>query len=128
MSEDIGGSRTCECRSGSVISGVCGWGLWVLRWVVVAFGVEDQFAEELAGCCVDDADLEVLDEQDDAGSGVGSADADVVQSAVVPQGDRAGVVDAVVSDPFVGVGVCGRAGQCLGHGVVERCRGRPVGE
>ncbi len=38
--------------------------------LVVAVGVEDQFAEEFAGGCVDDADLEVLDEQDDAGSGV----------------------------------------------------------
>lgn len=78
--------------------------------LVVAAGVEDQLAEEFAGCCVDDPDLEVLDEQDDAGSGVGSADADVVQSAVVPQRDRAGFVDAVVSDSLVRVGVRGWAG------------------
>ena len=58
-----------------------GWVLWVLRGLVVAVGVDDQFAEEFAGGGVDDADVEVLDEQDDAGSGVGSADADVVQSA-----------------------------------------------
>ncbi len=54
--------------------------------MVVAGGVEDQLAEEFSGCGVDDADLEVLDDQDDAGSGVGSSDADVVQAAVVAQG------------------------------------------
>jgi hypothetical protein len=70
--------------------------------LVVAVGVEDELAEEFSGGGVDDADLEVLDEQDDAGSRVGSADADVVQAAVVPQRDRAGLVDAVVPDPFVG--------------------------
>jgi hypothetical protein len=42
--------------------------------------------------------VEVLDEQDDAGSGVGSADADVVQAAVVSDGHRAGLVDAVASE------------------------------
>jgi hypothetical protein len=36
------------------------------------------------------------------GSGVGSSDADVVQAAVVAQGDDAGVVDAVPADAFVG--------------------------
>ena len=36
-----------------------------------------ELSEELAGDGVDDADLEVLDEQDDVGSVVGSADADV---------------------------------------------------
>jgi len=41
--------------------------------------VEDQFSQQLAGGRVDDPDLEVLDEQDGAGSGVGSADADVVR-------------------------------------------------
>ena len=36
---------------------------------------------------------------------MGSADADVVQPAGDAQGDDAGVVDAVVADPVVGVGV-----------------------
>ena len=46
------------------------------------------------------------------GSGVGSADADVVQSAVDAQRDGAAVVDLVVADPVVGVGgaVAGRGG------------------
>jgi hypothetical protein len=56
--------------------------------LVVAAGVEGEFAQQFAGGRVDDSDLQVLDEQDDAGSSAGSADADVVQSAVVSQGDR----------------------------------------
>ncbi|MEQ4209463.1 hypothetical protein [Actinopolymorpha sp. B9G3] len=71
---------------------------------MVALGcVEDEFAEELTGGGVDDADVEVLDEHEDAGSGVGSADADGVQLAAVAQGDVAGFVDAVVSESVVGV-------------------------
>ena len=45
--------------------------------LVVASGVDDEVAEEFPGGGVDDAYVEVLDEQGDAGSGVGSADADV---------------------------------------------------
>jgi len=51
---------------------------------------------------VDDADVEVVGEDDHGGSGVGSADADVVKSSVDAQGDAAGVIDAVASDSFVG--------------------------
>ena len=78
--------------------------------LVVPVRVEDEVAEELSGGGVDDADLEVLDQQDDVGSGVGSAEADVVESACVAQGDAAGLVDAVVSDPVVGVGAAGGSG------------------
>ena len=50
---------------------------------MVALGcVEDELAEEFAGGGVDDADVEVVDEQDDVGSGACSADTDAVQSAV----------------------------------------------
>ena len=70
---------------------------------------------------------EVLDEQDDVGSGVGSADADVVQPAVVTRRvTDAGFVDAVVADPVVGVGVAGFAGDGLGHGCVAGGGGGPV--
>jgi hypothetical protein len=48
--------------------------------------------------------VQVVDEQNHGGSGVGSADADVVESAVDAQGDGAGVVDLVVADAVVGVG------------------------
>ena len=47
-------------------------------WLVVAVGVDGEFA----GDGVDDADLEVLDEQDDVGSFVGSADADVLNQNI----------------------------------------------
>ena len=47
-------------------------------------------------------------EHEDAGAGVGSADADVVQASGDAQGDDAGLVDAVGADPVVGVGAgCG---------------------
>ena len=71
---------------------------------MVALGrVEDQLADEFAGGGVDDADVEVLDQDDDAGSRVGSADADGVERPAVAQGDLACLVDAVAADAFVGV-------------------------
>jgi hypothetical protein len=57
-----------------------------------------------------------VDEQQDAGSGVGSADTDVVEAAVDPQGDLAVGVDAVVPDAVVMVVACGGGG--LGAGLV----------
>jgi hypothetical protein len=54
--------------------------------------------------------VEVLDEQQDGGSGVGSADTDVVEAAVDPQGDLAVGVDAVVPEVVVGVVACGGSG------------------
>jgi hypothetical protein len=35
-------------------------------WLVVAIGVEDQFADEVAGVAVDDTDVAVVDEDGDA--------------------------------------------------------------
>ncbi len=40
-------------------------------------------SEEFAGLVVDDSDVEVFDDEDDAGVFVGSSDADVVEFAVV---------------------------------------------
>jgi len=62
---------------------------------------------------------------------VGSADADVVESAGHAQGDAAGVVDAVGADPVVGVtgsvgAVAGRGG--FGSGGVGGCWGGLVGQ
>jgi hypothetical protein len=65
------------------------------------------------------SDLEVLDQQQDVGSGVGSSDADVEQAAVVAQGDDAGVVDAVTADTGMGWGDAGGGG--LGAGGVGSC-------
>jgi hypothetical protein len=51
------------------------------------------------------------------GSGVVAADADVVKSSVVAQGQAAGVIDAVASDPVVGVEAF--AGSGFGPGGVD---------
>ena len=70
MSQDMPDTRTCGSRFGCLsFRGVLG--------LVVLAGIDDGVADELAGGGVDDADVEVLDEQDHAGAGVGSADADV---------------------------------------------------
>ena len=74
-------------------------------WLVVLARVDGEFAEQFAGDGVDDAYVEVLDEQDYVGSGVGSADSDVAELAGHAQGDAAGLVDDVVPDPVVGLGV-----------------------
>jgi transposase len=50
----------------------------------------------------------------------------VPELAVDAQGDAAGVVDAVVADPVVGVGVAAGAGQGFGERVVDRGGGGPV--
>ena len=61
-------------------------------------------------------------------SGVGSADADVPELAVYAKGDGAGIVDAVVPDPVVGLDVAAGPGDDLAHGVVERRGGGAVGQ
>ena len=42
-------------------------------WLVVAGGVEDEFADELAGVAVEDVDVEVVDEDGDFGAGAPSS-------------------------------------------------------
>ena len=116
MSQDI-----CKARThGS------GFGPWSFSGLVVLVEVDGELSEEFAGDGVDDSDVEVLDEQDDVGSGVGSADADVAELAGDAEGDGAGLVDAVVADPVVGLWVPGRAGDGLGQLVVAGCWGRAV--
>jgi hypothetical protein len=63
-------------------------------WLVVAGGVEDEFADELAAVFGDDPDVELADEHEDAGAGPASTDADVVQLAAVAEGEFAVGVDA----------------------------------
>jgi len=82
---------------GSRVSFFRGGSGWPFGGLVAPGGVEDEFAEEVAGGGVDDADVEVLDEQEDVGSGVGSSDADGVEPATVAQGDLAGFVDPVAA-------------------------------
>ena len=89
--------------------------------MVVPGGVQDEVAEEFAGALGDDADVQVLDEEEDVGSGVGSADADVVEAAVVADRDGAGVVDAVAADPLMAR--CDAGGGGFRAGGVGRRRG-----
>src|SRR5580700_797780 len=108
--------------SGFAVSvfGVGSWG-----GLVVAGGVDGQVAEKFAGGGVDDADVQVADEQEDAGSGVGPADADVAEVAAGAQGDGAVGVDDVGADPVVGVGGA-VAGGGFGPGCIGGGGGGPV--
>jgi hypothetical protein len=47
---------------------------------------------------VDDSDVEVLDEHDDGGSSVGSADADMEEAAAMAEGELALGFDDIVAD------------------------------
>ncbi len=76
-------------------SGGAAW--WFPGAVVAAVGVEGEVADDFAGGAVDDADVEVVDEEDDAGSVEGSSESDVVELTVVAQADAA-VADDVVAD------------------------------
>ena len=105
---------------------------WSAEGLVVAVGVESEVAEEFAGGGVDDPHVQVGDEDQDAGSGVFVAQADVVQAALVAKGDASGLVDDVVADPPVGVAVAfsgGGFGSGLvggsGHGSASQGRGTP---
>lgn len=70
--------------------------------LVVAAGVDGQFAQQFAGGGVDDADVQVVHEHANVGSGVGSADAvlmwGVAELAGDAQGDAPGFVDLVGVD------------------------------
>ena len=92
--------------------------------LVVLVGVEDEFAEDLAGVAVDDGDVEVVDEHADVGAGVLGAEADVVQAAAAAQGDLAAGVGGVVADAEVAAGVV--VGGGLRAGGVDRGGGAAV--
>lgn len=83
-------------------------------------------AEEFACCGVDDADVEVGDDHDDRGAGAGAADADVVEAAVVAQGDSPGGVDAVVADAVVQPARLACPDSCLAHVLHHRTATRQV--
>jgi hypothetical protein len=72
--------------------------------LVAAAGVDGELAEDLTGGGVQDGDVAVLCQDEDVGSGVGSADADGAQAPGVAKGDLAAGVDAVAADAVVGVG------------------------
>ena len=102
------------------------WSVGLAGGLVVAVRVEGEFAEDLAGGGVDDADFQAVDEQQDVGSCVGSSDADVVESAVVSQGHHACFVDAVGAHPVVDLSGDEGAGGGFGSGRVGGVRGRAV--
>jgi hypothetical protein len=96
--------------------------------LVVASWVDEEVAQDLAGGGVDDGDVEVLDEQDDVGSGVGSADADVAESAGDAQCDAACFVDLVAAGAVVGVVAAVAACSGLRQGRVDGGGGGLVGK
>jgi hypothetical protein len=71
-------------------------------WLVVLGRVELEFSEEFA-VVGEDPDVELVDQDQDVGAGVAAADADVVEPAVVAQGEHPAGVDLVVADAVVGV-------------------------
>ena len=64
-------------------SGSFGWSGWESAGLVVAGGVRGEFADQFSGVACDDADVQVVDQEGDSGSGSAGAQADVVQAAVV---------------------------------------------
>lgn len=81
--------------------------------LVPARGVQGEVFENLPGAFVHDDDVSVFDDEDDAGSDVGSSDADGVHSRVVAQRDLALPVDPVDT-------VASRVWGQLGRGVLGR--------
>ena len=70
--------------------------------------------------------MPVADQDEDAGSGVAAAEADVVQAAVVPQGDHPAAVDGVLAGAPVGGVDDGSGGAGFGPGAVGLGGGAPV--
>lgn len=90
---------------------------WPSGGLVVAGRVEEQFAEQFPGGGVDDPDVQVADEHQDGGPGMGLADAGVVQLPVDPQGELAVGIDPVGADAVMAV--CGPvAGGSFGAGSI----------
>jgi hypothetical protein len=100
--------------------------------LVVAGRVEGELADEFAVVVGDDSQLQVAGEDEDFGAGpAAAADADVVEPAVVAQGELAVGIDGVAADAEVladadalaVAGIArGRACQAA-WGVGGRCRG-----
>ena len=63
------------CRDIVAFLGLFARSRWSAEGLVVAVWVEGELAEEFAGGGVDDSDVQVLDQEQDVGSGVGSSDA-----------------------------------------------------
>ena len=92
--------------------------------MVVPGGVEGEVAQDVAGGGVDDGDVVVVGQDEDAGSVVVASDSDVVQAAVDAQGDGSGLVDAVGA--YSVVGVESSCGVGFGAAGVDDCGGGSV--
>src|SRR5829696_6888942 len=101
-------------------------GLAETSGLIIHGWVEDELADDLAGGGMDDADVEAVDQHQDRGSGVGSADADVVESAVVAEAEFAVAVDDVAADPGLRLAIRGVRRDGFGSGLVGSHRGAPV--
>ena len=104
---------TDESRHGLRISRPSA-GVFCLVAPVVAVGVDVVAAEDVVVVFADDGDGGGGHQDQDRGGGVVVADAEVVQAAAVAQGEFAELVDGVVADAEVSIGVCG--GLALGRG------------
>ena len=111
--------------SGCLLRGLL-WAGWAAGGLVVPAGVEGEFAEQFAGGGVDDADVQVLDEHQDGGPGVGAADADVVELAAGAEGDVCRLVPmrSVRTRSWASAGAV--AGGGFGPGCVGGGGGGPV--
>jgi hypothetical protein len=93
--------------------------------LVVPVGVELEVSQQLSAGR-DDPDVQVVDQDVDGLGAVAAAEADVVQAAVVPQGDLAVGVDGVVSDAVVPADEGLAAGGGLGSRLVGLLGGLAV--
>jgi hypothetical protein len=85
--------------------------------LVVPVGVQFQVSEELSARA-EHADAQIVDQKEDGCAGVAAPQADVVEPAVVPQGQRAVGIDLVVADQEVAVEEQDAAGGSIGPGRV----------
>src|SRR5690348_2912955 len=89
----------CLETSFAAVSGLSSHPGWL--GLVVAGRVEAEFADQFAVFLGDDPELKVAGEDEDLGAGPAASDADVVELAVVAQGELAVGVDGVAADAEV---------------------------
>ena len=119
------------CRAGCGCS--FGWAGWESAGLVVAVRIQGELADQFAGVLVGDADVQIADEQQHRGAAQVGADADVVEPAVVTDGDGPAGVDLVGPEPVVGADDWpgrhrfGSGGIRLGWGAAAQGAVRPDG-
>jgi len=122
ISQDIEDTLNPRWSGCFFLSGTAGF---VSGGLVVPAGVEGELAEELAGCLGDDADVQVLGADEDLGSGVLAADADVVVLPVLRvEANAAMLIDSFLDEahlPVVHAATIGGAGpEVIPRADVER--------